>query len=451
MSDDEHAAVDPQSAERWTVPTGGVHGEDAVRQAQRERNAELEPYMQQERMLNLATEWIPVLRERSVEIDRLRQLPQDLAEALAADGFYRTLVPPALGGLGLAPAAVAEISEVLAMGNASAAWCTFIGATSQIMFAALEPAQLAVLLENPDVITAGVFAHSGTATAAPEPGGADGYIVNGRWAWASGSHNAKWISAGVKIDLGAGTPRGNDDGRGGEGNYGEGNGGDPQPALGRAFFRPDDIDLHDDWHTSGLRGSGSSTFEAHNVWLPASRIAYERSILKSSYAAEPLYRMPLFGLLALPIGAIALGMARACVDEVVDVAQSKVPQGSRRTLGQRPALHAAVAIADTEVRAARGLLYTTIDAAWQRAQHGLSDLELRRDLRTATTHAMQTSLQVISSMNSAVGGSAVFEASPLQRHLRDAQTASAHFMVAMPVMELAGRTFFDPDADTSGL
>lgn len=389
-----------------------------------------------DKMLKLAAEWGPTLRERSTEIDGLRQLPQDLADALAADGFYRTLVPPALGGMGLSPSVVANISEVLAMGNASAAWCTFIGSTSQIMFAALEPAQLAEVLENPDIITAGVFAHSGTATAASGPDGADGYMVSGRWAWASGSHNAEWISGGVQIDDGHAADRGGDS---------------PQPALGRAFFRPDDIELHDDWYTSGLRGSGSSTFEAHEVWLPASRIAYERTILKSSYAAEPLYRMPLFGLLALPIGAIALGMARASVDEVIDVAKSKVPQGSRRTLGQRPALHSAVAVADTEVRAARNLLYASIDAAWERAQHGLSDLELRRDLRTATTHAMQTSLRVIQSMNAAVGGTAVFEASPLQRHLRDAQTASAHFMVAMPVMELAGRTFFDPEADTSGL
>ncbi|WP_419947229.1 acyl-CoA dehydrogenase family protein [Candidatus Poriferisodalis sp.] len=382
-----------------------------------------------DKMLTLAAEWAPTLRDRSAEIDSLRQLPQDLADALAADGFYRTLVPPALGGMGLSPSAVANISEVLAMGNASAAWCTFIGSTSQIMFAALEPTQLAEVLENPDVITAGVFAHSGTATAAPGPDGTDGYIVNGRWAWASGSHNAEWISGGVQIDSGDG----------------------PQPALGRAFFRPGDIELHDDWFTSGLRGSGSSTFEARDVWLPASRIADERTILKSPYAAEPLYRMPLFGLLALPIGAIALGMARACVDEVIEIAKSKVPQGSRRTLGQRPALHSAVAVADTEVRAARNLLYASIDAAWERTQHGLSDLELRRDLRTATTHAMLTGLRVTQSMNSAVGGTAIFEASPLQRHLRDAQTASAHFMVAMPVMELAGRTYFDPEADTSGL
>ena len=398
--------------------------------------------MTAEAMLARAAEWVPTLKERSVEIDRLRQLPQDLAESLAEAGFYRTLVPSELGGMGLSPAVVANIGEVLAMGNASAAWCTFIGSTSQIMFAALEAEQLAEVLENPDVITAGVFAPSGKATAARGPGGSDGYVVSGRWAWASGSHNAEWISGGVRIEDGGAT---------GDTAQGDDEAAERPPTLGRAFFRPDEIDLHDDWYTTGLRGSGSSTFEAHDVWLPAPRIASERAILASPYAADPLYRMPLFGLLALPIGAIALGMARACVDEVIEVARSKVPQGSRRTLGQRPALHSALAVADTEVRAARHLLYAEIDAAWERAQHGLATLELRRDLRTATTHAMQTSLRVIQSMNSAVGGSAVFEASPLQRHLRDAQTASAHFMVGMPVMELAGRTYFDPDADTSGL
>ncbi|WP_420622783.1 acyl-CoA dehydrogenase family protein [Candidatus Poriferisodalis sp.] len=385
-----------------------------------------------EAMLAAAASFLGELRERSVEIDRLRKLPQDLADSLAEAGFYRTLVPPTLGGLGLSPTTVAQVSETLATGNASAAWCTFIGATSQIMFAALTPEQLAEVLRNPDVITAGVFASSGRATPARGPDGTDGYVVSGRWAWASGCHNSAWISGGVQID-------------------GQDSGDSGLPALGRAFFRPDEIVIHDDWHTSGLRGSGSSTFECHDVWLPAPRIANGADILRSPYATEPLYRFPLFGLLALPIGAIALGMARACVDEVIEVAKAKVPQGSRRTLGQRPALHSAVAVADTEVRAARTLLYTTIDAAWDRAQHTLADIATRRDLRTATVHAIQTSVRVIESMNTAVGGAAIFESSPLQRHLRDVHTASAHFMVAMPVMEVAGRTFFDPDMDTSGL
>ena len=385
-----------------------------------------------------AAGFVPELRERSAEIDGLRQLPQDLAVSLAEAGFYRTLVPPALGGLGLSPSAAAHVCETLAAGNASAAWCTFIGTTSQIMFAALEPAQLDEMLADPNVITAGVFAPSGRAVPAAGPGEASGYTVTGRWAWASGCRNAEWISGGVQIDRPGGAT-------------GPAGPGAEAKALGRAFFRPGEIDILDDWHTGGLRGSGSSTFEAHEVWVPASRIAFGADILRSRYANEPLYRFPLFALLAVPIGAIALGMARDCIDEVIEVGASKVPQGSQRTLGQRPALHSAVAEADAELRAARTLLYAEIDAAWDRAQHELADLEIRRDLRTATVHAFRTGLRVIQAMNTAVGGAAVFESSPLQRHLRDAQTASAHFMVGMPVMELAGRTFFDHDADASGL
>ena len=398
-------------------------------------------------MLAAAADFLGELRERSIEIDRLRQLPQDLADSLAEAGFYRTLVPPSLGGLGLSPVAVAQVSETLATGNGSAAWCTFIGATSQIMFAALAPEQLAEILGNPDVITAGVFASSGRATPARGPDGADGYIVSGRWAWASGCHNAEWISGGVLIDHGDHVDSGVNSGVDHAANPTD----TAKPADGRAFFRPEEIVIHDDWHTSGLRGSGSSTFEAHDVWLPANRIAKSSAILRSLHAAEPLYRFPLFGLLALPIGAIALGMARASIDEVIDVAKTKVSQGSRRTLAQRPSLHTALAVADTKVRAARALLYETAEAAWQRAQTELGSLEIRRELRTATVHATQTSVEVIEAMNTAVGGTAIFESSPLQRHLRDIQTASAHFMVAMPVMELAGRTMLDPDTDSSGL
>ena len=203
-------------------------------------------------MLAAAADFLAELRERSIEIDRLRQLPQDLADSLAEAGFYRTLVPPSLGGLGLSPVAVAQVSETLATGNASAAWCTFIGATSQIMFAALTPEQLAGILRNPDVITAGVFASSGRATPARGPDNADGYIVSGRWAWASGCHNAEWISGGVLIDHGDHVDSGVNSGVDRAANPTD----TAKPADGRAFFRPEEIVVHDDWHTSGLAGLG---------------------------------------------------------------------------------------------------------------------------------------------------------------------------------------------------
>ena len=68
----------------------------------------------------------PELERRSGEIDKLRQLPQDLADKLAQLGFYRLVVPEDLGGLGISPEAFCKICETLAMANGSTGWLSLI-------------------------------------------------------------------------------------------------------------------------------------------------------------------------------------------------------------------------------------------------------------------------------------------------------------------------------------
>ena len=143
----------------------------------------------------IASSYVEELRARGREIDTQRALPQDIADRLAQEGFYRLCTPKELGGVGAEPRVLAEVCEILAAGNASTAWCVFIGATSQYMFPAVSPRLLDELLEQPDVITSGVFAYSGTATRSSD--NPDHWIINGRWDWGSGCHNAAWISGGV--------------------------------------------------------------------------------------------------------------------------------------------------------------------------------------------------------------------------------------------------------------
>ena len=77
------------------------------------------------------------LTERGGEIDALRQLPQDLAEKMAAKGFYSLCTPEEIGGLAQDPATLYRVCETLAAANGSAAWCVFIGSTSQYLLGAL--------------------------------------------------------------------------------------------------------------------------------------------------------------------------------------------------------------------------------------------------------------------------------------------------------------------------
>ena len=378
-----------------------------------------------EQLLNDAHGFVEELRLRGREIDEHRQLPQELAERLAARGFYRMCGPEGLGGTETGPATMARVCEILGTGNGSAAWCVFIGATSQYTFVGLDPQQVATMLKNPNVITSGVFAASGSA--APESrSGTEGYLVNGSWTWGSGCHNAAWISGGVVVRK---------------------PGQDPYDA--RAYFEPSELDIEDNWHTSGLRGSGSSTYSARGVWLPTSRVT--DPLRRSEHADHPLYRFPLFAMLCIPIGAITLGMAQSSIDEVLHIAAEKTPTGSRRTLAHRSSLHRDVAQADTRLRAARSLLYSTIDQVWELTHTEQPTVEHRRLLRTAVVHAVDTAVEVIDRMYTVAGGTSVFDESGLQRNLRDVHVATQHMMVAEPVMELAGRVMLGLDDSAPGL
>ncbi|NKC00196.1 MAG: hypothetical protein GKR90_17160 [Pseudomonadales bacterium] len=373
---------------------------------------------------------LPMLRERSREIDANRYLPQDIAETMAKFGFYRLVTPTELGGLGATPRLLCEVCEILATANGSAGWCVFIGSTSQYLFGALGEPQLEAMLHNPNIITSGVFADSGTAQAELRDGQA-GFVINGHWRFGSGCQNAEWISGGVhEIDAG-------------------GQAIIRDPPIARVFFKPEEIEFIDNWHVSGLRGTGSCDYRVEDFWVPAERMS--TTIEFTKWHTEPIYQFPHFGLLSIPCGAIALGMAQAAIDELIALAQEKTPTGSRRTLAMRATLHRDIAIHDVALRAARELLYQTIDNAWQSAQTQKEVLEERRKLRTANIHAVTTSLDVIDRLYTVAGGSSIYETSCLQQHFRDVHVVSQHMMVAEPVMELAGRVLLGLDQSAPGL
>lgn len=381
-------------------------------------------------LLTAAEKLQPELMRRSREIDQLRQLPQDLADQLAELGFYRLVVPEELGGLGVSPEVFCKICETLAMANGSTGWCVFIGATSQYLFGALPTSQLERMLENPNVITSGVFADMGTVMFEMQ-NGQPGYRVNGHWRWGSGCRNAQWISGGVhEVDA--------DGQRVSQG-----------AALTRVFFKPEEIAIQDNWHVSGLRGSGSSDYIADNVWVSAERLS--GNVEDTAQGNKPIYQFPKFALLGIPIGAICLGMAQASLTEVIRVSKEKTPQGSRRTLSSRPSLHIDLAEADTALSAARALFYQSIQVGWFAAQSAPGGLEDRRKMRTATVHAVNVSINVIDKMYSVMGGTSVFETSCLQQHFRDVHVASQHMMVGEPIMELAGRVMLGLDEEAIGL
>jgi alkylation response protein AidB-like acyl-CoA dehydrogenase len=370
----------------------------------------------------------PVLRARSDEIEAARRLPPDLAQQLGAEGLFRVWAPRAAGGLELAPEPVLRAFETLAEADAAVAWCVFIAATSASTLALLPDEAAREILASPGALIGGVFAPEGRAERCP-----GGFRLHGRWAFASGCENADWVLAGARL-LEGGEPLLGPTGA---------------PRQHMLIVPRREVEFLDTWHAAGLCGTGSCDFALHGAFVPERRVV---GLLRERPADAPLQRFPPFTLLALGIGAVALGLARAAIDELVALAGAKTPQGARRRLAERASVQTGVAEAEAGLRSARAFLYEALAAAWHEATTGERvALSLRRDLRLATTHAVRASAAAVDAMYALGGGSSVYRRSRLQRCFRDVHVVTQHMMVGPPTLELAGRLLLGLDADTSQL
>jgi len=351
------------------------------------------------------------------EIDSGRRLPDELVELLRGSGLLRAGAPAEVGGLELPPQVGLRAAEELARGDASTGWCVAIGITSTLLVAYLPPSSRDQLFGDGRGLAAGVWAPRGKGRSVD-----GGVVVSGRWAFCSGICHADVLFAGCMVD---------------------------EASVPSVVALPTkDLQLLDNWHTLGLRGTGSHDSVADEVFVPADRVV---SIFDGPVVDRPLYRFPPFGFFALSVAAPALGNARAAIDDIVELAGGKKGLGSTRTLAERSATQAAVAAAESALGAARALYYQAIDDAWRASQSAEPTIELRNRLRLAATHAARTSADVVRTMYDLAGGTAIYDTSPLQRRFRDAFTATAHFQVNEASRELPGRILLGQRADASML
>ncbi len=368
-------------------------------------------------ILDSAAALKPGIRARAAEIEKARRLPADLAATLSRAGLFRMGIPREIGGLEVDPVTLLRVGETLAEADASVAWCVMIGATSGLSAAYLPTAVAREIYGDPDMIAGGVYAPMGRAV---ESG--DGYVLNGKWQWASGSINCAWLMGGAVI-IANGEPRRLPNGA---------------PDARMLLFPASSARLIDTWHVSGLCGTGSGEMQVTDLHVPKTHSV--SLVADEPVARGALYVFPIFGLLALGIAAVLLGNARAAVEDLIELAGGKKPQGSGRTLAERATAQTVLADNVAKLRSARAFCYDVVASAWDAAQaDGAITIEARANLRLAATHAARTSAAVAREMYELGGGSSVFLSSPLQRRFRDAFAATQHMMVAPQTNELTGR------------
>lgn len=377
-----------------------------------------------------ASDLAPRIAAAAADIELQRRIPQALVMDLARAGLFRMLVPRDAGGLEVGPRVMLDAIEEIARGDGSAGWAVMIGATTGVIAAYLpDAATHEIFAATPDGVTGGVFHPRGRAAVVD-----GGYRVSGRWPLASGCQHCAWLLGGC-IVFEDGKPKLRDSGA---------------PEARMMIFPARDAQIIDTWNVSGLRGTGSHDIAVEDLFVPA-----ERSVWFSTDPVRrggALYAFPVFGLLALGIAAVSLGIARGAIDDILELAGAKVPTGSRRPLAERSSTQATVAQATALVAASRAHLRATVDEIWQTAARGeQATLEQRARLRLAATQSVRDAAKAVDLAYECGGATSIYADSALQRRFRDVHVATQHILVAPATYELAGRVLLGLPADTEML
>lgn len=369
------------------------------------------------------------LRSRSGDLEEGRYLPADIAGALAEAGLFNLVKPAELGGHELPPAAMMRIIAQLSAINASIGWCVMIGTTSTLAGAYLDPDTAKAIYGNPLDIHGGVFAPMGKAV---DQG--DHYLLNGTWQWGSGSANCTWLGGGAMIIK--------------DGELQRAENGPPMHRM--LFFPADAVAFHDTWHVAGLKGTGSGDFSVENLIVPKSRSV--SFIADEPRNPAPLYKFPLFGLLALGVASVTLGNAQGALDDIISLLKSKRTAGGARSQSQRATMQADIARASAALGGAEAYLAQAVGNAWQEAQSDAPiSVETRGTLRLACAHMAEVAADVCKTAYTLAGGTSVYSNNTLQRRFRDAHVATQHLVVSPATFELSGRVLLDEPVDTAML
>ena len=358
----------------------------------------------------------PILEKNTHQTEDDRRVVEENIAALKEAGAFKIMVPKRYGGWQADIRTQLDVSREIAKGCGSTAWVAALMNVCAFFTGLMnEQAQDDVWGANPEARIAGVF--NPTAQSRKVDGG---IIVTGAWNWASGSLHADWSFVGVPINNA-------------EGEF-------LYPAM--ALIPNSEVTIEDTWFVAGMRGTGSNTIHADEVFVPDHHLHWVPGLLNHEYDTpfkdDVLYRSAFIPVAALVLAGPQLGLAQAALDFVIEKGHKRGIAYSEYELQRdAPTFQLGISKAATLVDTAHLFAYRAaadIDAA-AAAGRTMTYVERART-RNDTGHAAESAREAIRVLCSTHGASSFAEASPLQRIWRDSEVASRHAVVAPEISSL---------------
>jgi len=363
--------------------------------------------------VHVREELVPLLKDvaaRSADFEQQRHISDDIIARFKQIGVYRALVPKAYGGEECSPAQFCELTEQTATAHGSAGWVASFG-MSPFYLGALPPDTLKALYrDGPDVVFAGGIFPPQKAVLAD-----GGYRVSGRWGFASGSMGASVFGVGILPESG-----------------------EPLPRM--AVLPRDSVQIDPVWNTVGLAGTGSHDLVVNDAFVPQEWTFVRGGALNLDGA---LYRYPVLSLATQVLSVVALGVARAALNEIYTIAHRQQSVTGAPRLADRPQAQMQIARCEADLRSARAWFYDAIDDVWQCILAGDEPAcEQINALRLSSTHVTRVAAEVTRQALALNGMGGITMTSPLQRYVRDTLVITQHaFMGDLSYLN-AGTVYF---------
>lgn len=368
----------------------------------------------------------PRLEERIAIGDEIRRLPDATISDLRDAGLLAAFVPAQHGGSEVGLDVLFDIVQELGQADGSIAWTYAVLAAGSWMAAAFFPeAASRDVFGSANPLTGAVMTPS-KFSAEPVNGGV--LIHDAQWSFNSGIHHAGWNVIGIPV-FGA---------------HGE-----PVDLL-TGLVPTEQMTIIDDWDTNGLRGSGSCTTIAKNLFVPSERLASYNSLLRDRFpenrvSGTPLYSMAVTPTVLVRFAAPAIAIARGALGKFLAAApQRRIKLTGYGDQSTAPVTHLQVAEAAANIDAAETVTRRSMTELEANAAQGRPlSLEQRARIWRDASFASQLAWEATDLLASASGGSFIRTSNPINRAWRDLRAVTSHAALNLTTaFEAYGRVCF---------
>lgn len=370
-------------------------------------------------LVRRAHKMIPLLQKHAIWQEQHRCLHEEAIEAMAKAGVFKLRIPKRYGGYESDVQTVVDVLTEIGQGDGSAAWTASLWVHGAWIVGLFPDSVQDEVYSHSDVRVSALL--SPTATAVRK---GDGVVVNGQWHFNSGALHAHWDGVNAMSTTAEGTP---------------------EPIL--ALIPMSELEVIDDWDTSGLRGTGSVTTVAREVFVPNERVLPASALFQGRPISElnanrPLHRSPVLQTGQLLSSITGLGMAKAAITAFrerlpgrhiayttyanqaeVQLTHIQIAEAAMKT--EESAFHASHAAALLDRKASSGEAWT---------------IEERSRVRLDAAFVARLAKEAVDILNTASGGSSIFSNVPIQRLARDVQALNLNGLLHPNTnLELYGR------------